>query len=111
MLETRYSTGLFVQLLAEDLCSWPHLGILATHSSLQGALELGAEGQLAHGVGLFLAEKNALGGEGLVLHSLEAGGDVADLGVGGVRGLDGRSKGGRHAVGTEADRGSGLERD
>lgn len=90
----------------------PEDGILPAHPSPEGALELGAEGQLVHVVVLLGAELVALGGEALVLEALEAGVpglDFLGLGVAGcgggagdVGGGDGRGEGGCGAVGRKA---------
>lgn len=86
------------------LAARPHYGVLGGHTAFEGALDLGAEGELAHVLGLLLGEGDALGGESLVLHTLEALGDVADLVLGGVGGTDG----GGNAVGAVAHRSARL---
>lgn len=81
-----------------------HDGVLAAHATVEGALQLCAEGELAHALVLFLGQDDALGGEGLVLHAIKAGGDFADFGVLGVVGLDRHGHGrGSHAVGAVAE--------
>lgn len=96
--------NLLAELLVEALTARSHDSVLTDHPSVESALELGAQGELAHGVGLFIGEDDALRGEGLVLHAIEASGDVADLGVGRIGRLDGGSERGSHAVGAEANR-------
>lgn len=81
-----------------------HDGVLAAHATVEGALQLCAEGELAHALVLFLGQDDALRGEGLVLHAIKAGGDFADFGVLGVVGLDRHGYGrGSHAVGAVAE--------
>lgn len=48
-----------------------HDGILTTHAAVESSLKLGAEGQLAHVVCLFVAEHHTLGREGFILHAVE----------------------------------------
>lgn len=96
--------NLLAELLVEALTARSHDSVLTDHPSVESALELGAQGELAHGVGLFIGEDDALRGEGLVLHAIEASGDVANLGVGRIGRLDGGSERGSHAVGAEANR-------
>lgn len=87
----------------------PHDGVLAGHATVEGALELGSEGQLGHIGRLLLRELDALLREGLVLHAVEAGPDLLDLGLGAVRRPHRRgNRGGLHAVLAEADRGAGC---
>lgn len=95
---------LFAELLVEALATRSHDSVLAAHSSVESALELSTEGELAHGVRLLVGEGDALGGESLVLHAVEAGSDVADLGVSRVGCADGGRQRRSHAVGAEADR-------
>lgn len=95
---------LFAELLVEALATRSHDSILAAHSPVESALKLSTEGELAHGVCLLIGEDDALRRKSLVLHTIEAGSDVADLGVGRVGGSDGGSQRGSHAVGAEADR-------
>jgi hypothetical protein len=95
---------LFAELFVEALATRSHNSVLAAHSPVESALKLGTEGELAHGVCLLVGKDDALGRKSLVLHAIEAGSDVADLGVGRVGGSDGGSQRGSHAVGTEADR-------
>jgi hypothetical protein len=83
-------------------------GVLGGHAAVEGALQLGTEGQLAHVVGLFLAEHDTLRSQGLVLHALEARSNLANLCRGGVRRLDSRCERGRNAVGAVADRSAVL---
>lgn len=94
---------LFAELLVEALATRSHDSVLAAHSSVESALELSTEGELAHGVCLLVGEGDALGGESLVLHAVEAGSDVADLGVSRVGCSDGGRQRRSHAVGAEAD--------
>lgn len=96
-------------LLAGGLDAWTHDGILARHSAAESAVELRTEGELAKVVRLFFVEGDALGREGLVLHAVEAGGNVANLGMGRVGGLKGWRHGGRDTVGAESDRRACLE--
>lgn len=96
-------------LLADDLHLFledgsPHDGILAAHAAVEGAFDLGAEGKFVEIGPFFFGEHNALRGEGLVFHSVETGLNVLNFGLGRVGGQDG----GCHAVGAQADRGSGL---
>lgn len=80
---------LLAELLVEALAARSHDSVLATHSPVESTLKLCAEGELAHGVCLLVGEDDALGREGLILHAVEAGSDIADLGVGRVGGSDG----------------------
>jgi hypothetical protein len=79
---------LLAELLVEALATRSHDSILAAHSPVESTLKLCAKGKLAHGVCLLVGEDDALGREGLVLHAVEAGSDVADLGVSRVGGSD-----------------------
>lgn len=99
---------LFAHFLIHALPTGSHNSILTRHPSVQSTFKLGAESELAHGVGLFVTEKNTLRGEGLVLHTIEASSDVANLGMGRVGGLDSRSERRSHAVGAETNRVSVL---
>jgi hypothetical protein len=83
---------LLVELLVEALAARSHDSVLATHSPVESTLKLCAEGELAHGVCLLVCEDDALGRKGLVLHAVETGSDVANLGVGRVGGSDGGSQ-------------------
>ena len=107
----RHSIPLSLLLLGQDgiarrAGALPHDGVLARHPPVEGALELGAQGELAEVGRLLLVQDDALLAQGLVLHAVEALLDVADLG----RGAVGRADGGRHAVGAVADRGASLFR-
>ena len=87
----------------------PHDGVLTAHTAVEGALELGAQGQLGQVGRLLLAEGDALLAQRLVLHALEPALDVSHLGGGAVGRLHGRGQGGRgDAVGAVADGGAGL---
>jgi hypothetical protein len=95
---------LFAELLVEALATRSHDSILAAHSPVESALKLSTEGELAHGVCLLIGEDDALRRKSLVLHTIEAGSDIADLGVGRVGGSDGGSQWRSHAVSAEANR-------
>ncbi|KAK7994164.1 Major facilitator superfamily domain- general substrate transporter [Apiospora arundinis] len=89
-----------------------HDGVLAGHATVEGALELGAEGQLGHVGRLLLRELDTLLREGLVLHTVEASSNLLDLSLGAVRRPHRRGyRGGLHAVLAEANRGSGRRVD
>lgn len=115
---TRSSQGLCLLLLAGG--TWerdgdrraagalPHDGVLTRHPPVEGAVELGTEGQLGHVGPLLLAQDDTLLGQSLVLHALEALLDVGDLGRGRVGGLDGGGARWRHAVCAHANRCAGL---
>ncbi len=83
--EVRDLSDLFSELLLfrDDglLGTRAHDGILGAHAAVKGTLEFGAKGELAHIVRLFLVEGDTLGGEGLVLHAVEAESNVAELGL------------------------------
>lgn len=84
-----------------------HDSVLAGHTAIKGALELGAEGKGVQVGGLIFGKDDALLGEGLVLHAGKTMLNVVDLGVGRVGGLDCASdRWGSHAVGAEAGRGA-----
>lgn len=62
----------------------PHDGILAGHPSPEGTLNLCAEGQFIHVVGLFGGRDKALFLEGLVFQALQAIPKMMDVGQSGV---------------------------
>lgn len=64
-------------LLAEHL--WTEDGVLAGHATGEGAVEFGAEGQLAHVVGLLAGEHVSLLDEALVFEALKAGVPCLDV--------------------------------
>lgn len=81
-----------------------HNSILAAHATVESALQLCAEGELAHALVLLLGQGDALRREGLVLHAIKAGGDLADFGVLRVVGLHRHGhRWGGHAVGAVAE--------
>lgn len=88
----------------DGLLSWSHHGVLTSHAAAQGTIELGAEGELSQVVCLLFGEHHALGGESLVLHAVKTSGNVSNLGVSRVVGLDR----GSIAVCAVADRCAGL---
>lgn len=59
----------------------PHDGILRAHSAVERALEFGTKCELAKVIRLFLVEDDALHSQGLILHAIESGGDVAEFGL------------------------------
>jgi hypothetical protein len=76
---------------------WSEHGVLARHAAGEGAVQLGAQRQLAHVVCLLVAERVALLDQALVLEAVEAGVprlDVVGLGVAGC-GRGGREVRGR----------------
>jgi len=93
-----------LHLLAQRVPSLAHDGVLAVHPPIEGTLQLGAQGELLHVCRLLLVKDDALLAKGLVLHTIEALLDVADLGVGRVARPDGWREGWRHAVGAVSDR-------
>lgn len=101
---------LLIQSLVDTaLASWAHNGILAAHSAVESAVQLGTEGELLHRIRLLLAQNDALGGESLVLHAIKAGRNIADFVGSGVVGFDGGGQGrGSGTVCAEPQRGTGL---
>jgi len=79
---------------------------LTSHASVEGALELVAEGEPLELGRLLVVEKDALVGEPGVLQSLEAVDDGPYLGGDAIAAGDGGSDRRRHAVGAITDRGA-----
>lgn len=85
-----------------------HDGVLVVHAAAEGALDLGAEGELGEVLALLGAGDEALLGEVLVVEAVEAVGDVGDFDAAALGG-DGRrvgGEGGRGRVGRHADGGA-----
>jgi len=96
-------------LLAHLLCSSgslpldSELGILSTHSSTKGSLQLGTKGKLAHVFGLLLVQDVSLSRELLVLQLIESlldGGEFGMCRVGRQGSVGGRGE--RWSVGVGA---------
>lgn len=84
-------------------------GVLLAQAAGKGAVEFGAQSELAHAVGLFGRDDIALLLEALVLETVQTGVPGLDVGRTGVNGGGGRrgdggSEGGRVGVGRQARR-------